>query len=119
MDDTQRNDLIYIVLTFVFTAFFQQVAQTGSPIEKNGLCTLAHNIINEKIFLILYFWYFTLNLVSLFFVIYRLATIFVASFRERVILFRARGGALLAHPLRYYYCCKPCLGAQFEFIYYT
>jgi len=67
---------------------------------KSGLCILSQNIVNEKIFLILYFWYFFLFLCSLAFVAYRLATLFLPAFREWLILTRARSGLYLATPLR-------------------
>lgn len=44
---------------------------TGAPAPKSGLCILAQNIVNEKIFLILYFWYIILFVLTILYAIYR------------------------------------------------
>ncbi len=43
-----------------------------------------------KVFLVLYFWYVFLFASTVFFVTYRVATIFLPPFRERALLLRAR-----------------------------
>ncbi len=50
-------------------------APTGSLNTANGFCILSQNIVNEKIFLALYFWYVFLFVVSGFYAFYRIATI--------------------------------------------
>jgi len=51
------------------------VGAAGGSQFHNGLCVLTQNIINEKIFLVLWFWYAFLGPVSVLFVFYRLITI--------------------------------------------
>ena len=69
----------------------QIVAATGKLIQKNGFCILSQNIVNEKVFLVLYWWYFALFFVALFYFLYRACTILVPSLRERITLLDVRG----------------------------
>ena len=47
----------------------------------NGLCVLTQNIINEKIYLVLWFWYAFLAPFSICFIAYRIITIFFSGVR--------------------------------------
>ena len=47
------------------------VAETGSVNEKNGFCILSQNIVNEKVFLVLFYWYMLLFIVSALYMLYR------------------------------------------------
>ena len=51
------------------------VGAAGGRQFHNGLCVLTQNIINEKIFLVLWFWYAFLGPLSVIYVFYRLITI--------------------------------------------
>jgi hypothetical protein len=51
------------------------VGAAGGNQAHNGLCVLTQNVINEKIYLFLWFWYFFLGPVSIFFIFFRLMTI--------------------------------------------
>ena len=51
------------------------VGAAGGTQSHNGLCVLTQNIINEKIYLILWFWYVILGTISAIFLIFRLLTI--------------------------------------------
>jgi hypothetical protein len=53
------------------------VSPGGAIQSVNGLCLLAQNIVNEKVFLILYFWYVFLFIVMGFYAIARIITILV------------------------------------------
>jgi hypothetical protein len=52
---------------------------------------LSQNIINEKIFLALWFWYVSLMVISSSFFIYRLATIAVPSVRGQILCSKIGG----------------------------
>jgi len=51
------------------------IGAAGKKQNHNGLCILTQNIINEKIYLILWFWYAFLGPASVIFIFYRLMTI--------------------------------------------
>jgi hypothetical protein len=51
------------------------VGAAGGNQAHNGLCVLTQNVINEKIYLFLWFWYFFLGITSIFFIFFRLMTI--------------------------------------------
>ena len=53
----------------------QSVSPSGSEDKKNGLCILAQNIINEKVFLALYAWYFIMFIVASVLIFYRTVTL--------------------------------------------
>jgi len=57
------------------------VGAAGNEQAHNGLCVLTQNIINEKIYLFLWFWYMFLFCVSIFFVFYRICTLFFDQLR--------------------------------------
>jgi hypothetical protein len=56
------------------------VGAGGGEQVHNGLCVLTQNIINEKIFLILWWWYAILAPISIAFFFYRLCTIILTVF---------------------------------------
>jgi len=51
----------------------------------NGLCVLSQNIINQWIFLVLYFWYVLLFTLSAFYILYRISTIALPQLRTLVL----------------------------------
>jgi hypothetical protein len=59
---------------------------------RNTICILSQNIINEKIYLFLWFWIMALFGVSTVMVAYRFCTIFVPPFRRYELMYRARKG---------------------------
>jgi len=57
------------------------VGAGGGDQTHNGLCVLTQNIINEKIYLILWWWYAILAPLSVLFISYRIITIFFNGIR--------------------------------------
>jgi len=51
------------------------VGAAGGKQTSNGLCVLTQNIINEKMYLIFWFWYVILGTISVFFLFWRIMTI--------------------------------------------
>ncbi len=67
-------------LKLFFTYFDQQ--------DSNGLCILSQNIINEKLYLLIWFWMVILIIVSVPWVIFRLSTLFIGYFRFVLVMSR-------------------------------
>lgn len=61
------------------------VGASGLAQIHNGFCVLTQNIINEKIYLILWFWYAFLGPVSVLYLCYRLITLMFSGVRYSLI----------------------------------
>eukprot|EP00092_Neocalanus_flemingeri_P088590 GFUD01111948.1.p1 GENE.GFUD01111948.1~~GFUD01111948.1.p1 ORF type:complete len:292 (+),score=79.07 GFUD01111948.1:73-876(+) len=70
-----RNPMCSVFPT-VTSCNIPNVGAAGGAQVHNGLCVLTQNTINEKIYLVLWFWYAFLGPVSVLFVFYRLITLF-------------------------------------------
>jgi len=75
-----RNPMCSVFPT-VTSCNIPNVGAAGGEQVHNGLCVLTQNIINEKIYLVLWFWYAFLGPLSVLFVFYRLFTIFFSGIR--------------------------------------
>jgi len=75
-----RNPMCSVFPT-VTSCNIPNVGAAGGEQMHNGLCVLTQNIINEKIYLVLWFWYAFLGPVSVLFVFYRLFTILFSGVR--------------------------------------
>lgn len=74
-DFTGRMDALDIVFPKVTKCDFFKYGQTGSLQRHDALCVMALNIINEKIFVILWFWYILMVFVSAAGLVWRLITL--------------------------------------------
>merc|ERR1712227_671406 len=79
-----RNPLCAVFPTEV-SCNIPNVGAAGNEQAHNGLCVLTQNIINEKIFLFLWFWFMFLFTVSIFFVFYRICTLFFEKLRFQLL----------------------------------
>ncbi|TRY77268.1 hypothetical protein TCAL_13664 [Tigriopus californicus] len=70
---------------------FKYVAPTGGLTTANGFCILSQNIVNEKVFLFLYFWYICLFIVSGINLFYHASVWFINESRVKVLEIRLRG----------------------------
>merc|ERR1712133_108498 len=75
-----RNPLCAVFPTEV-SCNIPNVGAAGNEQIHNGLCVLTQNIINEKIYLVLWFWYAFLAPYSICFIAYRIITIFFSGVR--------------------------------------
>ncbi|KAF0299720.1 Innexin inx2 [Amphibalanus amphitrite] len=94
MDQEDRPDPMAMVFPKVTKCTFHKYGASGTVQRLDGLCVLSLNIINEKIFVFLWFWFIIVAVVSGLSLLYRLAV--VVSPQVRLYLFRAR--ARLAPP---------------------
>jgi hypothetical protein len=84
-----RNDPMNTVFPKVTKCVFQKYGPSGSLQKHDALCVLPLNIINEKIYIFLYFWFVFLAAVSGVWLIYRFLTILSHDMRVNVIHARA------------------------------
>jgi len=75
-----RNPLCSVFPTEV-SCNIPNIGAAGNEQAHNGLCVLTQNIINEKIYLFLWFWFMFLFTVSIFYVFYRICTLFFPQLR--------------------------------------
>ena len=73
----------------VTKCFFQKYGPSGTIQKHDALCVLPLNIINEKIYIFLYFWFVFLAAISAVWLIYRLLTIISHDVRVSVIFARS------------------------------
>jgi len=67
------------------SCIFKRPSVTGKLDQMSFMCILSQNIINEKIYLFLWFWYVLLFALSALVIIYRMALIFIPGLRMNLI----------------------------------
>lgn len=91
-DQPQENRVDPMVFVFprVTKCIFHKYGASGSIQKHDSLCILPLNIVNEKTYIFIWFWYLILLTMLIGLVIYRLLIIFVPSIRARVLNARNR-----------------------------
>jgi len=89
LDLNTREDPMHRVFPKVAKCRFNKYGPSGSIQTHDALCVLPINIINEKIYIFLYFWFVFLGAVSAAWLLYRLLTIFSRDLRVNIIHFRS------------------------------
>lgn len=89
MDQINRTDPMVKVFPRVTKCAFYTSGATGSIQLHDAICVIPVNIINEKIYIILWFWFIALAVLSGLAIIYRLITAFVPKFRYYLLVARA------------------------------
>jgi len=84
-----RTDPMDQVFPKVAKCNFQKYGPSGTIQKSDALCVLPLNIINEKIYIFLYFWFVFLAAISAVWLLYRLLTIFSHDVRVSVIYARS------------------------------
>ena len=64
---------------------FHKYGPSGTITRHDGLCVLALNIINEKIYVFLWFWFLTVALFSAVAILYRMVLLLAPGLRASVI----------------------------------
>merc|ERR1712109_347218 len=87
-DPEGRSDPMNMVFPKVTKCTFHKYGPSGSITRHDGLCILALNIINEKIYVFLWFWFVGVAIFSAIAILYRLIVLLVPSLRVSVIMAR-------------------------------
>ena len=69
---------------------FHKFGPSGTVEQFDGLCVLPLNIINEKIYCFLWFWFVIIAVITGVQMIYRLITMFVPALRKTLLRAKAR-----------------------------
>eukprot|EP00095_Tigriopus_kingsejongensis_P005712 maker-scaffold459_size165548-snap-gene-0.21 protein:Tk05712 transcript:maker-scaffold459_size165548-snap-gene-0.21-mRNA-1 annotation:"innexin inx2" len=94
MPQHQRVDPMAKVFPKVTKCTYHKFGPSGTVENFDGLCVLPLNIINEKIFVFLWFWFIFVATVSCIHAVFRIVTLFVPAIRQKILLVKAR----LANP---------------------
>ena len=89
MDLNTREDPMHRVFPKVAKCSFSKYGPSGSIQNHDALCVLPINIINEKIYIFLYFWFVFLGAISAMWLLYRFLTIVSLSLRVSIIYYRS------------------------------
>jgi len=85
LEPENRTDPMNVVFPKVTKCTFHMYGPSGTIGKHDSLCVLALNIINEKIFVFLWFWFVILAVISGCSLIYRIITLASLDLRVRVI----------------------------------
>lgn len=69
---------------------YRSVGPSGGIELRDALCILPLNILNEKIFMFLWFWFVILSIISLALFLYRLLTVYSIKLRKYLLMAQAR-----------------------------
>ncbi|CAN7993210.1 unnamed protein product [Ixodes hexagonus] len=90
MDTDQRNDPLVWAFPRMTKCSFHLFGSSGDVMKHDALCLLAQNIINEKIYIFLWFWWVVLAFLTGVQLGYRVITIALPNVREQLLRYRAR-----------------------------
>ena len=87
-DQEDRHDPMIYLFPRMTKCTFHMFGRSGEPERHDALCILPLNIVNEKIYIFLWFWYLLLGLLTAFVLLFRV--IIIISPRMRAYLFYMR-----------------------------
>ena len=90
MKNTERDDPMARVFPKVTKCTFHKFGPSGTVEKFDGLCVLPLNIINEKIYVFLWFWFVILSIITGLHLTFRLAVSALPVAREILLRTRAR-----------------------------
>merc|ERR1711884_702205 len=85
LEQDQRVDPMARVFPKVTKCTFHKFGPSGTVERFDGLCVLPLNIINEKIYIFLWFWFIIVASITGIFLIYRIAVLFGSGIRTAMI----------------------------------
>lgn len=90
MDQDDRNDPMIRIFPRMTKCTFHRYGSSGDVQRHDALCILPLNIINEKIYIFLWFWFVFLAVLSGGLLIYRILVLVSLKWRENILVHRAR-----------------------------
>lgn len=92
MNQDQRTDPMVEVFPRVTKCTFHKYGPSGGIQKLDALCVLALNILNEKIYIFLWFWFIFLAIISGIALLYSMAVVLLPSTRETILKKRFKFG---------------------------
>ncbi|XP_015607849.1 innexin inx3 [Cephus cinctus] len=92
MNQEQRTDPMVEVFPRVTKCTFHKFGSSGTIQKLDALCILALNILNEKIYIFLWFWFIILAVLSGLALLYSMAVVLLPSTRETILKKRFKFG---------------------------
>lgn len=93
MNQENRSDPMVEVFPRLTKCSFHKYGSSGSIQKHDALCVLALNILNEKIYIFLWFWFIILAVLSACAIMYSALVVMMPTTREAIIKRRFRGGS--------------------------
>lgn len=84
-DRATENDPMEVVFPKMTKCTFRRFGPSGDLVKYDALCILPLNILNEKIYVIMWFWFLILTFITGLWLIYRLLTILMPDVRVKII----------------------------------
>lgn len=81
----ERGDPMVYVFPRVTKCIFHKYGASGTIQQHDSLCILPLNIVNEKTYIFIWFWFIILSFLLIGLIIYRMAIIFVPIVRPRLL----------------------------------
>lgn len=92
MNQEQRSDPMVEVFPRVTKCTFHKFGASGTIQKLDALCVLALNILNEKIYIFLWFWFILLAVLTGVALLYSMAVVLLPSTRETILKKRFKFG---------------------------
>lgn len=92
MNQEQRTDPMIAVFPRLTKCTFHKFGASGTIQKLDALCVLALNILNEKIYIFLWFWFIILAVITAINLIYSMALVLLPSTRETILKKRFKFG---------------------------
>jgi len=90
-EDSERTDPMMTVFPRITKCTFHKYGPSGTIQKHDAMCVLALNIINEKIYITLWFWFIILAIITSIYIIYVIAMVTVPSLRKVMVVRKAKG----------------------------
>ncbi|XP_021925139.1 innexin inx3 [Zootermopsis nevadensis] len=92
LNQENRTDPMIVVFPRVTKCTFHKFGPSGSIQKHDALCVLALNVLNEKIYIFLWFWFIFLSVLSGLALLYSTVIVVLPSIRETILKRRFRFG---------------------------